>query len=153
KTALVNGGTLAISQTVAKKYFGDENPIGKLMTTDSGNANRITLVFADLPANTHLKYDFLFSYNLAFLKLNDNPTQRRAQLTGPQARTYTYLVMNPGFRPSDWQGMSEAFYQKYMADLLKAANIQWRSWLQPLADVHLNSEVDYDKPTGNRTYI
>ncbi len=153
KTALVEGDTIAISETVAKKYFGNENPIGKTMASDSGNVNRITLVFADLPANTHLKYDFLWSFNRTFLKLNDNPTARRAQLTSPQARTYTLLVMHPSFKPSEWKRMSEDFYQKYMAEMLKSANIEWRSWLQPLKDVHLQSDVNYDRPTGNRSYI
>jgi putative ABC transport system permease protein len=153
KTALVDGDTIAISETVAKKYFGNENPIGKTMTSDSGNANKITLVFADLPANTHMKYDFLWSFNRAFLKLNDNPTARRGQLASPSARTYTLLVMHPSFKPSEWKRMSEDFYKKYMEELLKSANIQWRSWLQPLADVHLNSEVNYDQPNGNRSYI
>src|SRR5690606_276496 len=111
------------------------------------------LVFADLPANTHMKYDFLFSNNLAFLRLNDNPTQRRQQLTGPQAITYTYLQMHPDFRPAEWARMSEDFYQKNMAELLRAVNMEWRSWLQPMRDIHLNSEVDYDLPTGNRAYL
>jgi putative ABC transport system permease protein len=153
KTALKDGDTIAISEAVAKKYFGNENPIGKTMASDSGNVNRITLVFADLPSNTHLKYDFLWSYNRAFLRLNDNPTARRAQLTGPQARTYTYLVMHPSFKPAEWARLSDEFYKKYMADLLKTAQVDWRSWLQPMKDVHMKSEVNYDKPNGNPAYL
>ncbi len=153
KTALVEGGSIAISQTVARKYFAGDDPIGKTMVSDSGNVNKVTLVFADQPPNTHLKFDFLFSYNLAFLRLNDNPTARRAQLTGPQALTYTYLQMHPSFRPAEWARMSEDFHQKYMAEMLKAVNIEWRSWLQPLADVHLQSDVGYDRPTGNLAYL
>jgi putative ABC transport system permease protein len=153
KTALVDGDTIAISETVARKHFGAENPIGKTMMSDSGSANRITLVFADLPPNTHLKYDLLWSFNRAFLKLNDNPTMRRAQLSGPQAQTYTFLRMHPSFRPSEWARMSSDFDAKYMAEVLKTANITWRSWLQPIADVHLYSEVGYDRPTGNRAYL
>jgi len=153
KTALIDGNTIAISETVAKRYFGDENPIGKMMASDSGNPNKVTLVFADLPANTHLRYNFLWSYNRPYLRLADSPTARRGQLVRPQSRTYTYLAMHPSFRPSEWQGLSEAFYQKYMADLLKSEETQWRSWLQPMRDVHLHSDVTYDLPTGNRTYI
>jgi putative ABC transport system permease protein len=153
KTALVDGNTIAISESVAKRYFGNEDPIGKMMASDSGNPNKVTLVFADLPANTHLKYNFLWSYNRTYLRLADNPTARRTQLARIQNRTYTYLVMYPSFRASEWKGMSETFYQKYMVELLKSDNIEWQSWLRPIRDVHLYSDVSRDLPTGNRAYI
>jgi len=154
KTALVDGQTIAISEKVAKRYFGSaSNAMGKVLASDSGNANKVTLVFADLPPNTHVKYDFLWSFNRAFLRLNDNPTVRRQQLTGPQALTYTYLVMHPSFKQSEWTRMSKDFSDKYIVDILKAVNIQWRSWLQPLRDTHLQTEVGYDRPNGNRAYL
>ncbi len=62
KTALKDGDTIAISETVAKAYFGNENPIGQdadRLTPAMSTA--VTLVFADLPANTHMKYDLLWS--------------------------------------------------------------------------------------------
>lgn len=153
KTALVDGNTIAISESVARAYFGEENPIGKMMASDSGNPNKVTLVFADLPPNTHLRYNFLWSYNRPYLRLSDNPTERLRQLVRPQSRTYTYLVMHPSFRPAEWQEMSDAFYRKYMVDVLKAEDTEWRSWLQPMRDVHLYSDVTYDLPTGNRAYV
>ncbi|MEO6080552.1 MAG: FtsX-like permease family protein [Steroidobacteraceae bacterium] len=153
KTALKEGDTIAISETVAKKYFGSEDPMGKTLMSDFGTVNRISLVFADLPANTHVKHDLLMGYNRATLRLNDNPTARRAQLTGPGARTFTYLVMHPSFKPAEWQRMSDDFYKKYFADMLKTRSIEWRSWLQPMRDVHLYSEVSYDRPTGNPAYL
>jgi putative ABC transport system permease protein len=151
KTALVEGGSIAISQTAAKKYFGNENPIGQTLTTDSGQAQKVTLVFRDLPPNTHLKYDFLFSYNVAFLRLNDSPTVRRQQLTG--IGIYTYLQMQPGFRRGDWANLSKEFTDKYIAEMLKPVNGSWRSWLRPLADAHLHAEVTYDRPVGNLMYL
>ena len=53
------------------------------------------MVFADLPQNTHLKYDLLFSDNGALLKDPDSQTQRQQSLWG--VGDYTYLVMAPGF--------------------------------------------------------
>jgi putative ABC transport system permease protein len=153
RTALVDGASLAISESVARKYFGNENPIGRTMMTDSGNASKVTLVFADLPVNTHLKYDLLFSYNLPFLRLNDNPTLRRMQLGSVPNFVYTYLAMQPSFRPGDWSRMSDAFAGKYMADILKATGSQWHSWLQPLRDVHLQEDLVYDRPGGDRAYL
>src|SRR6185437_4707858 len=82
KTALKDGNSIAVSETFARKYFGDRNPLGVLITTDAGIANKITLVFADQPVNTHLKYDILFSSNAPFLRDADNPSVRRQQLWG-----------------------------------------------------------------------
>jgi putative ABC transport system permease protein len=153
RTALVDGASLAISERVAKKYFGNENPIGRTMMTDSGNANKVTLVFADLPANTHLKYDLLFSYNLPFLRLDDNPTIRRARLASVPNFVYTYLAMQPSFRPADWTRLSQGFFDKYMADMLKPNGIEWHSWLQPLRDIHMQPDLVYDRPAGNPVYL
>jgi putative ABC transport system permease protein len=150
-TALKDGGNLAISQSVAKFYFGDENPMGKMLTMDSGNSSKVALVFADQPANTHFKYDILYSNNLPFLQLSDNPTVRRQNLTG--VGIFTYFQLNPNFNPADWKRLNDEFYAKYMADMLKTINGSWRSWIQPLADVHLQSEVQDPMPGGNRMYL
>jgi putative ABC transport system permease protein len=153
KTALKESNSLAISETVATRHFGDEDPIGKFMASDSGTATRVTLVFADLPANTHLKYDLLWTGDRAAQRLTDNPNARRSQLIGPSTLTYTYLLMEPSFRPTEWTAMSQAFADKYMADILKIIGIEWRSWLQPIRDIHLKSAVGFDRPTGNLAYI
>jgi putative ABC transport system permease protein len=154
KTALVEANSVAISETVAKKYFGDENPIGKQLLSDAGDVlnTKVTLVFRDQPANTHLKYDLLFSYNLPFLRTGDSPSDRNARLLG--VNDFTYVVMHPSFKAEDWRQMSGDFAAKYMTrplSMLGAAT--WRSWLQPLAATHMQAEVDYDRPNGNKAYI
>jgi putative ABC transport system permease protein len=151
KTALKDASAVAISETVAKRYFGNANPIGETITTDAGIPVRISLVFADLPPNTHLKYDLLFSDNGAFMKDPDSQTARRNSLWG--VNDFTYLVMAPGFNPKDWPRFSDEFYKRNMADVGKQLSGSWKSWVQPLASIHLNSDVGYDLPTGNPLYL
>jgi len=150
-TALQARDSVAISATLAQRYFGDGNPIGQILTTEGGGALKVSLVFADLPPNTHLKYDVLLSYNAPYLLQDDSATRRRQSLGN--IRDYTYLVMAPGFRESTWAGLSVRFYDKNMAEILKPVNTTWRSWVQPLRDVHLKSRVSYDQPSGNRLYL
>jgi putative ABC transport system permease protein len=150
-TALVEPGTVAVSETFARRYFGDDNPIGQTITTDSGQPNTITLVFRDLPQNTHMKYDVLFSYNANFLQTPQNTTQRRAALAG--VSDYTYVLMPEGYDPQDFNEISDEFFERNLAAVLAPASGSWRAWLDPLADIHLNADVQYDRPVGNRYYI
>lgn len=151
KTALVEPTSLAISETVARKYFGNENPIGKRLVTDSSITTTVMLVFRDQPANTHLKYDLLFSYNLPFLRIGDTPSERQERLLGVE--DFTYLVMHPSFKAEAWQRMSNDFAAKYMTRPLNLIRATWRSWLQPLASTHMQAEVAHDRPNGNAAYL
>ena len=152
KTALAEGGNIAVSETFARKYFGEANPIGETFTTDGGVAQKITLVFRDQPANTHLKYDMLWSNNLPFLRAADNnPSLRRQQLIG--IGILTYVRMAPGFNPADFGRISDEFRDRNMAEALRSFGAEWRSWLQPLAEVHMQTEVQDQQPTGNRLYL
>jgi putative ABC transport system permease protein len=153
KKALKDGSDVAVSATFARKYFGDANPVGQTIATDTGIPSRIALVFADVPANSHMKYDILFSDNVPFLRDSDNPTRRRQSLWGLNSDNFTYLLMAPGFDPKDWKRIDADFYRRYMEDGGKSANSHWHSWLQPLADVHYWSDVDNDRPTGNPAYL
>ena len=149
-TALDEAYSLALSESTARTYFGNENPVGKVMTNDTGQPYTVTLVYADLPHNTHFKYDILFSGNLPMIEDPTNLTQRRQMLFG--VNHYTYLKMREGFNPDDWSGMSAQFYDRHMRETGEAAGMGWNSWLQPLADIHLHSDVGYDRPTGNLYY-
>ena len=82
KTALVEPSTAAVSRTFAERYFGDRESGREIFTIDNGAVWKITAVFEDLPENTHLKYDVLFSYNGEFFATPTEEQQRRQQLFG-----------------------------------------------------------------------
>jgi len=60
-TCLDQPNTVAISERAAKRYFGKENPIGKILTVNSTEKYTVTAVYHNIPANSHFKSDFLFS--------------------------------------------------------------------------------------------
>jgi len=148
KTALVDPTSVAVCESFANKYFGDTNPIGETISDDVATY-KITLVFADLPENSHLKYDVLLSYNS--MPDQDDATVRRQLLF--LVSDYTYLLMPEDYDARDFKEISDSFYERHMAQIGKAINSTWRCWLQPLAGIHLNSDVGYDEPTGNKLYI
>lgn len=149
-TALEDRYSLAMSESVARSYFGDENPVGKVLTDVTGQPFTVTLVFADLPHNTHLKYDLLFSDNLPRLEDPTDLRERREMLLS--VNTFTYVKMREDFNPGDWGKISNAFYEKHMREIAEAKGRSWQSWLQPLADIHLHSDLGFDEATANPYY-
>ena len=148
RSALKDPSSAAVSETFAQRYFGEENPIGKTIQADlvPATPRKITLVFKDLPENTHLKYSVLF-------RAVDPPAtvDPRNLLFGVQL--YTYLLMPENYNPDNFRRISDNFYSRFMADRGKALNMTWRSWIQPLASIHLYSDLPYDLPAGNRYYV
>ncbi len=147
KTALKDPASAVISETFARKYFGDANPIGKTIHADIAPTlvRKVTAVFRDLPENTHFKYDALFHEPAAANAPN------RDQLFN--VGFYTYLVMPENYNVNNFKAISTSFYARFMEDLGKRLNIKWRSWIEPLASIHLYSDVGYDLPTGNKYYV
>ncbi|NOX68715.1 MAG: FtsX-like permease family protein [Gammaproteobacteria bacterium] len=146
KAALTAPLSVAVSQTFAEKYFGDADPVGETVVLENGEQKTITLVFADLPENTHLKYDVLVSYNSLDERLED-----ARWLWG--GADFTYVLMPKGYAVTSFDTVSDVFFTRYMADHGNYLNGTWTSWLQPLADIHLRSDVAKDRPTGNRFYL
>ncbi len=148
-TALADPLSIAVSETLAKAYFGDRNPIGETLATDTAQYH-ITLVFADLPENTHLKYDAIISFNrmLAFLA----PDVNRNMLLW-NIQTFTYLLMPEDYDVGDFRAISDSFYAKHQAEMGARFNSTMRYELEPLSDIHLNSTTQIDRPTGNKLYI
>ncbi len=147
KTALVDPSSMAVSQSFARQYFGEQSAVGEVVTLENGETRRILLVFQDLPENVHLKYDVLFSHNLDELKIAETEITR--WLFG--VNTYTYLLMPEGYSAEQFQPLASQFYQNYMEELSRErTNRAWSGWIQPLANIHLGQDLLNDLPTGNR---
>lgn len=126
----------AISQSVAKKYFCDQNPIGQVLSIDKKNNYQVTAVFEDNPVNSHLKMDILLSY--------DNLLQ--ASMFGPEVEDswgdsgwYTYILFKQGFNIEDVKTKIAAFVEKECGEMFRKYNLSMELPLQPLTDIHLNS--------------
>lgn len=138
--ALVDAESIAVSETFAKKYFGDENPVGKLISDDV-TTYKISLVFADLPENTSRKQDVFLSHKTD--KVNNDDKLGRALNIFYGQKDETYLLMPEDYDVKDFEKISESIFNRYIADdRLKNINIKhWKIWLQHLTDIHLDKEL------------
>ncbi len=149
ETALKDPQSVAVSETFAKKYFGDENPIDKVIHVDTTPdiPRKISLVFRDLPDNTFLKYDVLM-----YEQPNLGSSDQKNRLFG--INYYTYLLMPEDFDLEDYKAINDDFFERFMSERGKNINTSWRSWIEPMASIHLDSDVPYDIPNkGNKYYI
>jgi len=151
-TALSAASTMAISATMARAYFGDADPIGQYLRTDAGEDWKITLVFDDLPPNTHLRYDALFAGRIPLLRDAAGVTAMRQQLRSGYT-AMTFVLMRPGFDPADWRRIDEDFMRRYLQDMDGPPDATQRLWLQPLEAMHYGEAINGDQPTGNPTYL
>ncbi len=153
ETALTEPKSMAISESFAKTYFGNDNPMGKTIKGELTDFV-VTLVFADLPDNTHLKYDALITYQ-------EMPADQFKPVYDEGVRfslwyrrsDFTYVLMSPGYDPDSFTAISDTFFEKYMADHPDRYNSIVNMSLEPLAEIHMNSIAQRDRPHGNRFYI
>lgn len=151
QSALDDPASIAISESMSLAYFGEVNPVGEVLTSGLDDY-RVSLVFKDLPDNSHLKYTALLSINQLEPMPEDEASLNRL-LT--DTSLYTYLVMNESFIGDRFGLMLERFSEDRIAPMVAELGLQntsMRFWAQNLADIHLNSTVSIDEPTGNIAY-
>ena len=113
----------AVSETFAKKYWGDENPVGKTISSE-GFSVKITHVFADLPKNSHVRYDIIQSDDIPYFAEPQDANARRQRLTNVQ--WYTYLILPEDYNIANFKEISDSFFKRNMEDMLKPVKITWR---------------------------
>ena len=151
ETALEEPFTIAISESMAKKYFGDEDPMGKILRLEDDDFNdepcRVTGVFEDHPTNTHLKFDVLISFPTIYGRF-DGALQRYKTGWG-RKDYYTYVQLAPGTDPRILEQKFPDLVSKFKPELAEQ-NGRDVLLLQPVKDIHLTSRLtDEAEINGN----
>jgi putative ABC transport system permease protein len=131
KSCLSQEQTIVISASEAKKYFGKENPMGKILKLNGKIALKVTGVFADIPENSHVKFDMLISFETV------GHNWGFTEWTWPEF--YTYVVLAPGTDVKKLEAKFPAFTEKYLGKIMKELNFRSTFHLQPITDIHLTS--------------
>ncbi|GJM33409.1 MAG: ABC transporter permease [Saprospiraceae bacterium] len=148
-TALAEPLKAVISEDYATKYFGEADPIGKslLMQDDDFNNElvQITGVFKNLPANTHLKFDVLFSYQTLYGRFERAP--ERYDQNWARKDMYTFVKLREGADPKNVEAALPGIVDKYSPTLAEN-NRKDVLALQPLTAIHLTSDLA-EEPESN----
>jgi len=128
---LLQPKSVVISETIAKKYFGKENPVGHSIVLNGDFPLKVTGVFKNVPVNSHIQFDFLISFSTLGDKWGyDN-------WTWPEY--YTYVMLAPGTDPKKIEAKFPAFIEKYLGAKMRELNFGSHFHLQPVTDIHLKS--------------
>ena len=158
KTALVRPRSMVLTEKFAKKYFGDEDPIGQRLTVEADTIlYTVTGVVQNVPDNSHIKFDILGS-------LSSYPGMANSQ-QWISHNFFTYIVVKDGTDRSALQNKLQEMVTKYVgpqlqqalgysiADFRKAGN-DFTYVLEPLKDIHLKGATQYNlEPNGSLTTV
>jgi putative ABC transport system permease protein len=157
KTALNKPNVIVLTESTAKKYFGDRNPVGEVLELVDRRDYEITGVVKDQPRNSHFYFDILFSL----------VTHPMATVTdeGWFNHTYSsYIVLQESYNPKDLEAKFDSFVRDNIGPAMlegSGVTIDWyeeqgywyKFWLLPLKDVHLSQMIDEEHNTKSFIYI
>jgi putative ABC transport system permease protein len=136
-TALDNPLSIVITQKTARKYFGKEDPLGKILQVSGGWSDgdyEVTAVLKDVPANSHFIFDFLLPvHNL----LTSGQYKEEGSAWGWQ-NFVTYVQLNDHTDAKAVEEKMPVFVDKYMGERLKANNGKVLIKFQPIREIHLH---------------
>lgn len=136
KTALSKPGSIVLSQELAKKYFGDADPMGQMMKWDNAMDVQVTGILGEIPQNSHIQFTGLVSfYTITQFWRN---IEKNNWVWNP---CWTYVRLKEGISKAEVDRIFPDFIQKYYPDFLKD---QIGHELQPLNDIHLTSKLDFE---------
>ncbi len=148
--ALNEPDNIIISETMAKKYFGLSDAVGKQLQMPGSNRDRsyqVTGVFKDHPHNSHLRINYLTSYATLVSQLKANgDTSNAAQTSFGWYDFYTYLQLKPGIEGKQFESKLPAFCDRYINSMErnKVNNLKYTLSIIPLSDIHLYSNYKYE---------
>jgi putative ABC transport system permease protein len=138
--------TMVVSQSFAAKYFGDESPVGKMMKNNGRTEFKITGIYEDLPDNTHMKIDAMFSFE-SWLSLVKPGIPLSWQWDG----FLTYIELSQHADVKTLEAKLPDFIQKREGEELARWDADMIFNLQPITNIHLDSDfIGEFKVNGNR---
>lgn len=154
--ALEKPNTVVLSKTIAEKYFGKTDPIGKTIRFNDKDLYQVTGVMEDVPANSHFHFEMFASLE------GFDAAKSDSWMSG---NYHTYLLLRPGTNLANLESKFPAMVEKYMGPQIQQAMglslSQFRTKgnelgfvLLPLTDIHLHPITTTElEPGGNASYV
>ena len=151
--ALSEPSAIVITRSMARRFFGNKDPIGQKLVANDKEECWVRAVIEDLPPNTHLKFDFLRPMPLLYKWAGPKWMDNRGWMFG-----WTYIQLR---HPEDIKKVSARlkeflvqYYQQDQGEKSEAEAEAAKGRLQPLTDIHLRSNLIQEMgPNSSIIYI
>ena len=155
-TALKDPNSVVITRSIAEKYFGKIDVVGKTLLFNGKRQYKITGVIKDIPETSHFHFDFI----LSMATYSDSRNQNWFSFN-----YYTYVLFRKGVPasrfPDIFTSLSKTYIEPQLREVLginfkqyKTAGNKYQFYLQPLKSIHLYSHLqDEIEPNGNVLYV
>ncbi|MBN1270657.1 MAG: ABC transporter permease [Candidatus Aminicenantes bacterium] len=148
ENCLKDPNTIVLTKSLARKYFGDENPLGKVIQFGNQNDLKVTGVIKDPPRNSHILFKGIISYPTL------DPNQQRLEISMYEPSDYTYVLLPKQYDLAAFYEKFPAFYKKYCQADEESYGQVYKLIFLKLKDIHYNTVgFRFELPLGNRFYL
>ena len=144
-SALAKPNSVVITESMAKKYFGNENPMGKVIQYDNNVNLSVSGVVKDVPINSHFTFDFVISYQVL---ADPSVFPYGLEQWGMTTSSYTYILLDKSSSAESFITSVNNIVGKRIAE---TSNNEIVFFLQPLKNIYLNSHLSNEVRPNNST--
>lgn len=149
-TVLKDQFTAVVSESMAKKYFGDEDPIGKTLKVGQRAEVTVTGVFKDIPPNTHMKFGILVSHSTMKPLMPEWWNDDNLQLF----HGHLYVKLKPGTNPALLAAKFPGFVDDFInGEELRKTGVELKYAIMPIQDIHLQSHIQHEAKVNGDSKI
>ena len=142
--------SMVLTESGARKYFGEKNPIGQVINWNNRQDYTVTGVISDPMFNSHLNIDILASIS----SLLEQPIYRNLLTTLYAFVTYNYIKITPGTEMQQVDTMIADLVEEHMGEGMRESGSHFEIFLQAVQDIHLQSKLVHElEPNGNRSTV
>ena len=139
QSAFQEPNSIVLTKAMARKYYDEDDPMGQSLSVDR-RLYKITGILEEPTYNTHLRFDFLAS-----------PVERNDWIPHDY---YTYLLLHDKHAADELEAHLPDFIDRYIGKELKAGGMELKPFLQPLTDIYLHSDLEWEfSPNGDIRYV
>lgn len=135
-TALKDPGSVVLTESTAKKYFGDQDPMGKVIELDKHLQLKVTGVAKDLPSNSHLSFDLAIPISNYFGQKWFNMWINNS--------SFTYVLLDDKVNKAQLEKRFSTFLNKYMGKEMERLRARFDLSLTPLNAVYFEEASSFD---------